>query len=385
MNKSYVFKITNNTLYINKYNNKTNKNDLVFSLSYIKDNYDLVTTVLNSKINSKVNTCVINIKDDLLLIIKLINEFPSIKKITFSKNVTINGIVYSAINRNTNIESIECYKLDKNALKVLNKNAKCYIRNKYIGIRNLSLIATFLIIISSAVFLNFMYYEYKEYKNVNESTNEVIGIRNDYTIKISNIEGNNENNNDDYIDYSKVFDKLSKINSDTVGWIKINNTKIDYPVVQYTDNDYYLNHDFNKEKNSKGWIFMDSRNKSNTLDNNTIIYGHNIVSSGIMYADITKLFSKSFYENNNNYITFNTKKQNMKWKIFSVYKTSDNTTYLRNNFNTQQEFSDFVNKVKRQSEIDFNTNISVGSNTKILTLSTCRSDNSRYVVHAILE
>ena len=131
---------------------------------------------------------------------------------------------------------------------------------------------------------------------------------------------------------------------------------------------------------------MDSRNNSTSLDDNTIIYGHNIVSSGIMYADIVKLFSKSFYDNNdNNYISFNTKNNNMKWKIFSVYKTDDNTDYLKNNFKTNEDFNTFIKSLKKQSEIEFNTNIKVDDNTKIITLSTCQSNNSRYVVHAILE
>ena len=87
MENTYVFKIINNTLYIDKYNNTNNKKDLVFSLSYLQSNYNLVIAILNLGINkNKVNSCIISIKDNLPYIIKLINEFPTIEKITFSKN-----------------------------------------------------------------------------------------------------------------------------------------------------------------------------------------------------------------------------------------------------------------------------------------------------------
>ena len=391
MENTYVFKIINNTLYIDKYNNTNNKKDLVFSLSYLQSNYNLVIAILNLGINkNKVNSCIISIKDDLPYIIKLINEFPTIEKITFSKNFIINNELFNTLNNNINVDKVECYKLD-HRIKIKNNpySLKYYTRNKYLRNKNISKVLTVLIVISTLVFIHSVYYEFKEVKQVNDSVNEAIDIRNDYTINIS---ANNSSNNigisnpNNSTNYSKVFEKLSEINSDTVGWITVNNTKIDYPVVKTTNNDYYLNHDFNKKQNSKGWIFMDSRNNSTSLDDNTIIYGHNIVSSGIMYADIVKLFSKSFYDNNdNNYISFNTKNNNMKWKIFSVYKTDDNTDYLKNNFKTNEDFNTFIKSLKKQSEIEFNTNIKVDDNTKIITLSTCQSNNSRYVVHAILE
>ena len=79
-----------------------------------------------------------------------------------------------------------------------------------------------------------------------------------------------------YTNYEQVFDKLLTINPDTVGWLTVNNTKINYPVVKGKDNDYYLKRDYNQNKNSMGWIYMDYRNSINILSQNTIIYGHNI-------------------------------------------------------------------------------------------------------------
>ena len=79
--------------------------------------------------------------------------------------------------------------------------------------------------------------------------------------------------------YSKIrvvkYDILKK-NSDTVGWIKVDGTKVNYPVVQAEDNDYYLSHAFNKRSNAGGWIFADYRVDFKNFGKNTIIYGHNM-------------------------------------------------------------------------------------------------------------
>ena len=70
------------------------------------------------------------------------------------------------------------------------------------------------------------------------------------------------------------FDELKKKNSDTVGWIKVDNTNINYPVVKCSNNDFYLNHGFDEKWNDAGWIFMDYRNNPVNFDKNTVIYGH---------------------------------------------------------------------------------------------------------------
>ena len=87
-----------------------------------------------------------------------------------------------------------------------------------------------------------------------------------------------EDKKDDYWDYIKMdmmsvdFSELKKKNPDTVGWIKVNGTNINYPVVQTKDNDYYLNHAYDKSKNSAGWIYADYRNNMKTFNKNTIIF-----------------------------------------------------------------------------------------------------------------
>lgn len=187
-----------------------------------------------------------------------------------------------------------------------------------------------------------------------------------------------------YKSYSKVISVLKETNPDTVGWLTVNNTTVNYPVVQSTNNSYYLTHDFNRNSNSLGWIFMDYRNDANDLQQNTVIYGHNISKGNIMFGNLSATLNASWYTNSSNqYITFNTINGDMKWRIFSIYKVEATNDYLYNTFDTQDEFLAFANKMKSRSIYDFG--ITINENDKILTLSTCQnSGKNRLVVHAKL-
>ena len=186
-----------------------------------------------------------------------------------------------------------------------------------------------------------------------------------------------------YVNYSQIFDELLKKNSDTVGYLSVNNTKINYPVVQASTNSYYLNRDFNKRKNSMGWIFMDYRNDAKELNKNTIIYGHNI-KQGIMFGTLKYALNSSWYKKESNQvITFNTPTKNMKWRIFSIYRIPATEDYLKTEFDSNEEYMDFLNMLKNRSINNFN--VELNESSKILTLSTCFSHTTRHVVHAVLE
>jgi len=183
--------------------------------------------------------------------------------------------------------------------------------------------------------------------------------------------------------FEQVFSKLLSINNETVGWLKVNNTKINYPVTQHKDNNYYLNYSYYKQKNSHGWIFMDYRNKIDKLDDNTIIYGHRN-SKGLMFGTLKNVLDKKWYTNKSNQIiTFNTLNQDMKWQIFSIYTLKNTNDYLINNFNNDESHLKFIEKIKKRSIYDFK--VEVGTDDNILTLSTCYNNAEyRLVVHAKL-
>ena len=179
--------------------------------------------------------------------------------------------------------------------------------------------------------------------------------------------------------YSKVFSELKAINDETVGWLKVNGTNIDYPVVKHSDNSFYLSHDFNKNNNRYGWLFADYQSRITPLNQNTIIYGHD--SGRVMFSGLYQTKNKRWYTNKNNQIiTFNTENEEGQWQIFSIYSIDNTTDYLIIEFGTEKAFTDYINMVKGRSIYNFNVN--VGPNDKILTLSTCFGNTQKLVVHA---
>ena len=186
-----------------------------------------------------------------------------------------------------------------------------------------------------------------------------------------------------YTRYTQVFDKLLAINPDTVGWLKVPGTRIQYPVVQRVDDpDYYLKRDFTQKKNVMGWIYADSRNDLNNLNDNTIIYGHNI-KVGIMFGTLKNILEEDWYTKEKNLtITFNTTKKNMKWKVFSIYMVPKTSHYLATTFTSKEEKLEFIKQIKAKSIHDFD--VKVNANSKILTLSTCYQHVNRTVLHAVL-
>ena len=185
------------------------------------------------------------------------------------------------------------------------------------------------------------------------------------------------------IQYEKVFSTLQEINKDTVGWLTVNNTRIDYPVVQAKDNDYYLRRDYYQNKNRHGWIFMDYRNNPDELNENTIIYGHNLANQ-TMFGTLRYALNSYWYKKSaNQIITFNTPKENMKFQIFSIYTIPTTNDYLDITFPTTDAYQSYIDLVKGRSIYDFN--IEVATDDKILTLSTCANGNDkRLVIHAKL-
>ncbi len=194
--------------------------------------------------------------------------------------------------------------------------------------------------------------------------------------------------NDDYWYYS-TFDlidvdlkKLKEKNNDTVGWLNVNNTNINYPFVKSSDNDYYLHHSFDKSYNNAGWVFLDYRNNKNLTDKNNIIYGHHRVNN-TMFTSLLNTLNESWYTNKDNHIIrVSLENENSLWQIISVYKIPVESYYITTKFNNDNEFITFLDTISKRSIYNFNYN--VNKEDIILTLSTCYDDNTRVVVHAKL-
>lgn len=187
---------------------------------------------------------------------------------------------------------------------------------------------------------------------------------------------------------TKDWDALKDINSDIVGWIKIDNTVIDYPVLWAKDDNenyqYYLNHNYKKEYSGYGSIFLDYRCTKGTDSKNTVIHGHHM-NDGSMFANLLKYGSTTgdldFYKESPT-ITFDTPDGDGVYKIISVFKTNSLSSqgeffnYMIGNFNSDSEFMNFVYNLRIRSLI--NCPVTVNEDDTLITLSTCSYEFSEF-------
>ncbi|WP_300278139.1 class B sortase [Peptacetobacter sp.] len=175
---------------------------------------------------------------------------------------------------------------------------------------------------------------------------------------------------------------LKNINPDYRLWLFVENTNINYPVVSYGNNDYYLFRDFLGEDSKSGTLFMDYRNNFEE-DKSTVIYGHNMKNK-TMFNNLELFKEKSFW-NKNSLIHIYRGDYEYIYKPFSIFVAEPSFDYVRVGFNGENDFNDYINIVKKHSTFwDNNSNLTL--NDKILTLSTCSYEfnDARTVLQAKL-
>lgn len=171
-----------------------------------------------------------------------------------------------------------------------------------------------------------------------------------------------------------------KLNPDYVGHINVPGTKVNYPIVKATDNDFYLNRNYYREIDPLGSIFMDYRNIGMHLDKHTIVYGH-YTERGYMFGDLDKYLDKDFLLENQ-VIEFSTPQGVKFYKIFSIHISTKINSHLDTTFQ-KTTFSDFVNTL---SDLSLVEGLDKPETTKqILTLSTCNYavKDGRLFLHAV--
>lgn len=184
--------------------------------------------------------------------------------------------------------------------------------------------------------------------------------------------------------YEVDFTQLIEKNSDTIAFIHMNNTNVNYPVVQTTNNDYYLTHAFDKRKNEAGWVYMDYRNTLDPMSDNIVIYGHGRVNNTV-FGSLRKTLTDSWQNNKDNYvINISTPTINYVYQIFSIYTIEAESYYIQTSFPTAEEKQTWIDTmISRNTAKKIQT--TVNSDDKILTLSTCYNDDGiRIVVQAKL-
>lgn len=178
------------------------------------------------------------------------------------------------------------------------------------------------------------------------------------------------------------FDALRAINPDVVGWLIIDGTNINYPVVQGKDNQYYLRHLFTGEYNASGCIFLDSRNARDFSDQHSILYGHHM-GNGTMFNGLMDYKEQAFYDARPSALLL-TPASNYKIEFFSGYVANVRADAWQVEFQPDEAFSGWLHAVQAKSL--FQSTVEPSRLEKILTLSTCsyEFENARFVLHGIL-
>lgn len=408
-------KFKNNGVAVNLYN-KYKVSDR-FMIQEDSFDYETLYYIKNLKIKENYPTILEDIKEFL----KINRSLKAIHIYTFSKELLegISKLVNEDESRNIIIFLHQSY--DKGDfitnnfswLKELNKKYKkdyiCEFRiiysNDFLGknlfkqltFNNLKLISIFGIYICAVCLIITKSYDYVEKMNIeklnNELINESFAAPNEMEIELGDVIEEAPDEEDEITEkeiktkytFDKAFSKLKKINKETVGYLVVNGTKISYPIVQHSDNSYYLKYDFYKVKRSMGWVYLDYRNNPKDFDDNNIIYGH-AMYNGTMFGTLNNVLKSSFRKNEENMIiSYDTPDGEYKFKIFAGYRVDYTTDYLKTNFDNKKDFDDFVKMLKNRSS--FKSNVPVNYGDKILTLSTCAgsgNQNKRLAIHAVL-
>ena len=431
MPKFIIDKFKYNGVIVNLYN----KEKVSDRFMLLQDAFDYETLYYkkNIEIRENYSTLLLDLKEFL----RINYNLKSIHIYVFSKELinSIIDLVKKDESRNIIVFLHQSYDengfITKNFawLKELNKKCKdeytCEFRIIYsntflfnnlfkqLTFNNLKLISLLCVYVSLVSLIIVKSYEYVEKMSIDELNNSInngsYAADNNFELDRFNDKNNNNNNDDDTdednttnnnnanntnnstnsnktnskYNFDKVFSKLKKINNETVGFLTVKGSEINYPVVQHNDNSYYLTRDFYKRKSSMGWLYMDYRSDSVNFSSNNIIYGHSMLN-GTMFGTLRYVLTSSFRKNSENMIiSYDTPNGEYKFKIFAGYRVNYTTDYLKTDFENKKEFDSFVKLIRGRSTFKTNDKIEYGD--KILTLSTCAGNGEkRLVVHAVL-
>jgi len=239
-------------------------------------------------------------------------------------------------------------------------------------LRRIILIAAICVFCYSAFMLFQIFWEYKKGNDIYDTIqNQVLDTDTPTSVTLD----------DEEVEIPFVYDhkQLLSINSEGLGYLYIPSIDVRLPMVQSTDNDFYLTHTFNKTANKNGCLFEDYRITGGLSATNVIIYGHNM-HNGSMFGKLSRYDDESFYytEGHDMFYIY-TENKIMQYRIFSAYISEPISDTYTFNFSTLSGLQDYARSMKALSI--YNTGVSVDDVSQVVTLSTCTSDGSkRFIV-----
>lgn len=255
-------------------------------------------------------------------------------------------------------------------------------KKKKLDIRRIIMILCVLIAVGSLSYFSF--YNYQLTHNTTMSEELLTAKKNDFVVvKKATVTLDKQDTPDILEDYASVYE----LNKSLAGWIKIDGTKVDYPVMQTKNNDYYLNHNFDQEKDNNGSIFLDKDCSIWPRSQNLIIYGHNM-KSGKMFGTLKNYKDKSYYDKHP-YIQFDSLYEKGKYEIMFVFSdiVYDEAEvafkyYQFINANSEVEYNSYMTDMASKALYD--TGVTSQYGDALITLSTCdyTADSERLVIVA---
>ena len=182
---------------------------------------------------------------------------------------------------------------------------------------------------------------------------------------------------------------LKQNNSDIYAWVRIPNTRIDYPILQGMDKEegFYLTHDMHLEKNMYGAVYTEKENNQDFTSRHAVVYGHNMLD-GSMFGGLHHFQEESFLRNNRFFYIY-LEKEKLTYEIFAAYQFRDIhllKTFPVNEEVTYREYLEMIPTLVEESGGNYIQNINMDAESTIVTLSTCTNanDTNRFLVQGVL-
>jgi len=240
-----------------------------------------------------------------------------------------------------------------------------------------------LIALASLGYLAFYFAQYAKNEVKYNELSELVDNKatgNEYSIKLTNTEK-------EELKVLKKYEAVYQKNKKVVGWLTIDGTKIDYPVMQTVNNEYYLDHNFDQEYDKNGSIFLDKDCNPMYPNDNMIIYGHHM-KSGKMFGNLNYYSKQSYYEEHP-YIQFDTIYEEGTYQIMYVFRSKiyseEEIVFKYYKFIDATSEDEFYSNMEEMQNLSlYDTGVSAKYGDKLITLSTCDSSesNGRFVVVA---
>lgn len=238
-----------------------------------------------------------------------------------------------------------------------------------------------LLTVSLIPFVN-LFFKKQEKKEIENSVKEVVQEKESKKEEVNKQESS-----------ALSFAELKQINSDLVAIMYIPNTNIYLPIVQTTNNEYYLNHNFYKNYDEQGSIYMDANASSNFSSRNTFIYGHSVLGTGGMFTFLKNYMSVSYYQQHP-VIKIMTEDKLYDAYIVSAYKDVDTSASYQTNITDDVSYASYIDVIAGKS--NYVTNVQATTDKNMVTFYTCSLDGitnnsqlastkDRYYIHAVLE